>query len=158
QLFTNRVEQENHVDDDGNGQVDDMHGIVSDADAPNTALLFAPSQDIVERYSPYLRGVMDLRAGLTSTEAAKRVVALIKDVADADTQEQLDQNLDAVGEWAHGTHVAGIVLAGIPQARLAVFRSAWAGESRTYRNRGPTDAEIASERANIDAVVEFINR
>ena len=38
QLFTNAAEQPNGTDDDGNGQVDDIHGLAFDADAPNTAL------------------------------------------------------------------------------------------------------------------------
>ena len=49
------------------------------------------------------------------------------------------------------------MLSGNPHARLAVFRSAWAGESRPYHHRGPTDAELDAERANMEAVARFIN-
>jgi hypothetical protein len=72
--------------------------------------------------------------------------------------EELESNLDMVGEWAHGTHVAGIMLAQNPHARLAIFRSAWAGEARVYHHRGPTDEELAAERANVEAIAEYINR
>ncbi len=158
QLFTNDQEQENGRDDDGNGQVDDIHGIVSDGNAPNTALLYQPDAQMLEHHKPFLQGVMDLRAGLASTEAATRVLELLRSITDADELERLETNLDAVGEWAHGTHVAGIMLAQNPHARLAVFRSAWAGEARPYHHRGPTDEELAAERRNVDAIVEFINR
>jgi hypothetical protein len=157
QLYSNPREQANGADDDQNGQVDDIHGIVSDASAPNTALLYEPSAEVLSQYGPFLRGIMDLRAGLADSEAAQRVLALFRDADSVEELETLERNLDAIGEWAHGTHVAGIMLAQNPHARLAIFRSAWAGESRTYFHRGPTDEELAAERANAVAVAAFIN-
>lgn len=155
-LFTNAAEQLNGVDDDGNGIVDDLHGVIADPDPAQRAYTFEPGAAAIEHYAPFLRGVMDLRAGMASTEAAQRVLALMRSATDAESLETLDSNLDAIGEWAHGTHVAGILLAGLPQAQLAIFRSAWAGETRVYRHRGPTDAELAAERANIEAIAAFI--
>lgn len=157
QLFTNPGEQPNGQDDDGNGIVDDVHGVVSDWDPQQTGLTYDPGADVLAQYGPFLRGVMDLRAGMASTEAAQRVLALMRSATDAQSLDMLERNLDAVGEWAHGTHVAGIMLAGVPQARLAIFRSAWAGEARVYHHRGPTDAELAAERANVEAIAAFIN-
>jgi hypothetical protein len=158
QMYANPREQPNGRDDDGNGQVDDIAGIVADGAAPNTALLYDPGAETLRQYAPFLRGVMDLRAGMASTPAAQRVLELQRAVTDAAQLEALDRKLEDVGEWSHGTHVAGIVTAGNPFARLAVFRSAWAGEARPYHNRGPTDAEVAAERANMEAVADFINR
>ncbi len=156
QLFTNANEQPNGQDDDGNGIVDDVHGVISDPDSAQTGLTYEPGAEVLAQYGPFLRGVMDLRAGMASTEAAQRVLALMRSATDASSLEVLESNLDAVGEWAHGTHVAGILLAGLPQAQVAVFRSAWAGETRVYRHRGPTDAELAAERANVEAIANFI--
>lgn len=158
QVFVNAGERPNGTDDDGNGLVDDISGVVSDGSAPHTALLFEPAADVLERYVPFLRGVMDLRAGMATTPAAQRVLELQRSVTDAAALEALESNLDAVGEWSHGTHVAGILLAGNPHARMAVFRSAWAGENRLYHHRGPTDEELTAERANIDQIAGFINR
>lgn len=157
QLFTNPGEQPNGRDDDGNGVVDDVHGVIADPDPAQTGLVYDPGAQTIAQYAPFLRGVMDLRAGMASTEPAQRVLALMRSATDAESLETLESNLDAVGEWAHGTHVAGILLAGLPQARLAIFRSAWAGETRVYRHRGPTDAELAAERANVEAIAAFIN-
>ena len=159
QLFTNEAEEANGEDDDGNGQVDDIHGIASDiGDATNADLLYQPDAAVLSEYKPFLRGIMDLRAGMASTEAAQRVLSLMRSADSPEALEHLDVNLDAVGEWAHGTHVAGIMLAGLPQAKLAIFRSAWAGEARLYHHRGPTDAELEVERANALAVADFAKR
>ena len=100
---------------------------------------------------------MDLRAGLASTDAANQVLELFRTTQDVEALEELDENLGNIGEWAHGTHVAGILLAGVPSAKVAVFRSAWAGERRLYHHRGPTDEEMAAERANVEAIAAFIN-
>lgn len=155
-LFTNPNEQINGADDDGNGVVDDVHGVVADPDPAQTDYTFEPGAHIIAQYGPFLRGVMDLRAGLASTEPAQRVLALMRSATDRESLETLEANLDAIGEWAHGTHVAGILLAGLPRARLAIFRSAWAGETRVYRHRGPTDTELAAERANAEQIAAFI--
>lgn len=157
QLFTNEGEQPNGEDDDENGLIDDVHGVIADPTEGQTGLTFEPGEDVVTEYAPFLRGTMDLRAGMASTEAAQRVLSLMGSAQDAAALEALGQNLDAVGEWAHGTHVAGIMLAGIPQARVAVFRSAWAGEARLYHHRGPTDEELAAERENVEEIARFIN-
>lgn len=137
---------------------DGVHGVVSDPTEGQTGLTYEPGEAVITEYAPFLRGIMDLRAGLASTEAAQRVLTLMRGAQDEAALENLEQNLDAVGEWAHGTHVAGIMLAGVPQARLAVFRSAWAGEARVYHHRGPTDAELAAERENVEAIAAFINQ
>lgn len=157
QLFRNEGEQPNGEDDDGNGLVDDIHGVVSDPTEGQTGLTFEPGEQVLTEYSPFLRGIMDLRAGMASTEAAQRVLELMRGAQNAEALEVLERNLDAVSEWAHGTHVAGIMLAGVPQARVAVFRSAWAGEARLYHHRGPTDDELAAERANVEEIARFIN-
>lgn len=136
---------------------DGSHGVVSDPDPAQTGYTFEPGAPIITEYAPFLRGVMDLRAGIAGSEAAQRVLALMRSATDAASLETLETHLDEVGEWAHGTHVAGILLSGLPQARLAIFRSAWAGEARVYHHRGPTDAELDAEQANVDAIAAFIN-
>ncbi len=157
QLYTTPNEQEDGQDDDEDGLVDDVHGVISDPTEGQTGLTYQPGEEVIREYAPFLRGIMDLRAGMASTEAAQRVLGLMGQAQTPQALDQLEQNLDAIGEWAHGTHVAGIMLAGAPQAQLAVFRSAWAGEARLYHHRGPTDEELAAERQNIDDIARFIN-
>lgn len=158
QMFANPNERPDGTDNDNDNLIDDISGVVSDGEAPHTALLFDPGTDTIQRYAPFLRGIMDLRAGMASTPAAQRVLELQRSVTDAAAQDALDRNLNAIGEWSHGTHVAGILVAKNPQARLAVFRSAWAGEARPYHHRGPTDVELDAERANMEAIAGFIQR
>ncbi len=158
QLFVNEGEQANGADDDENGQIDDINGLVADGAAPNTRLFYEPPPATLQQFKPFLRGIMDLRAGMASTEAAHAVLELERGATNAAALDALEQNLDAVGEWAHGSHVAGILLAGNPAAKLAIFRSAWAGEARPYHHRGPTDEELAAEQANVEAVAAFIER
>ncbi|HJL15483.1 MAG TPA: S8 family serine peptidase [Sandaracinaceae bacterium LLY-WYZ-13_1] len=156
QLFVNEDETVNGEDDDDNGLVDDRHGVIADPTEGQTGLTFEPGPAVVDEYAPFLQGIMDLRAGLASTPAAQRVLQLLGSAQDAEALDRLEQNLNAIGEWAHGTHVAGIMLAGLPQARVAVFRSAWAGEARLYHHRGPTDEELAAERENVENIARFI--
>jgi hypothetical protein len=156
QLFSNAAEVVNGKDDDNNGLVDDRHGIAHDPDPKQTALVYAPAPEVLAANKPFLKGVMDLRAGLSTTEDAKKVLALFGAATTSDAVESLETNLDAVGEWAHGTHVAGILMEGVPKAELVIFRSAWAGESRVYHHRGPSDAELEQERANMRAIAAFI--
>lgn len=157
QLFENEDEELNGEDDDGNGIVDDRHGVISDPEEGQDGLVYDPGAEVIGEYAPFLQGIMDLRAGLASTEAAQRVLGLMAGAQDAEALEELETRLTQIGEWAHGTHVAGIMLAGVPQARVAVFRSAWAGEARVYHDRGPTDDELAAERQNVEAIARFIN-
>jgi subtilisin family serine protease len=158
QLFTSATEQANGQDDDDNGLIDDIHGVVADGDAPNTALLFDPGAETIEQYGSFLQGIMDLRAGMASSDPAQRVLELMRSITAVEELDALEQNLSAIGEWAHGTHVAGIMVAGNPHARLAIFRSAWAGEERPYHHRGPTDEELALERQNVEQIATFINQ
>lgn len=132
------------------------HGVISDPVATQTAYTYQPEPAVLEQYTPFLRGIMDLRAGLASSPDAQRVLELERGITDVDELRRVERALDEVGEWAHGTHVAGILLAGNPKAKLTIFRSAWAGENRTYYERGPTDAELDTERANVEAVAAFI--
>ncbi|MCA9583458.1 MAG: S8 family serine peptidase, partial [Myxococcales bacterium] len=117
-----------------------------------------PGKEVLAKYKGFLKGMMDLRAGLSSTKDAKKVLELIQSVKTPEALEELGIKLTAVGEWAHGTHVAGLLLADLPKAELAIFRSAWAGEARLYHERGPTDEELAVERKNVEDVAKFINQ
>jgi subtilisin family serine protease len=67
-----------------------------------------------------LEGLSDLQAGIESPAGAafkKRLPQLSK--ADVAT---MFKDLDFFGNYAHGTHVAGIALQGNPAARIVVFR------------------------------------
>lgn len=154
-LFSNPDEVLDGQDNEQNGLVDDVHGIV-DMEQPHTALLYEPAPAVLQSSRPFLKGLMDLRAGLASTPEAERVLELNRSVTDTASVMALEHNLNALAEWAQGTHVASLLVAGNPRAKLVVFRSAWAGQTRLYFHRGPTDDELAAERRNVDAIARFI--
>ncbi len=122
-VWTNPREQANGKDDDGNGFVDDLHGIAFDLDArPNPSLLH-PLGDMdgkVEQAQGHIKGVMDLQAAIASPEADAVRAAMAQ--LPPDQVEGFMTSLAFYGLYAHGTHVAGIAAAGNPYAKLLCAR------------------------------------
>jgi subtilisin family serine protease len=124
QRWTNAAEQLNGLDDDGNGFVDDLHGIAYDLKAlPEPHLLIPLSAEQQQAY-PGMRdltkGLLDVQANIDSAEASalkQRMGAL----QPADVKPFIE-NLNFFGGFTHGTHVAGIATAGNPAARLLAAR------------------------------------
>lgn len=67
-----------------------------------------------------LKGFLDLQASIDSQESSdlKRFMSALK----PDQVKPMIEELGLFGNWSHGTHVAGIALAGNPFARLVVGR------------------------------------
>jgi hypothetical protein len=121
--FTNPAETPDGKDDDGNGFVDDIHGIAFDFEGhPVPGLLYplgdqADHRDALEADA---KGFSDLSSGVESDEAAavrKKVASL--GVEDA---KPFMENLSLYSHHAHGTHVAGIATAGNPYAKVLTAR------------------------------------
>jgi subtilisin family serine protease len=68
----------------------------------------------------YLKGFADLRSNIDSPEASeiKSYMSTLK----PDEYKAFAEEIGLVGNWMHGTHVAGIAVAGNPYARLVVGR------------------------------------
>ena len=123
QLWTNPKEKEDQKDDDGNGFVDDVHGIAFDVDANRVPTLLHPLDGMrsdVAEVTRHMKGFMDVQAAIDSPEATavKKVLAGLQGEAVKDFIE----DLSLFGNYAHGTHVAGIALDGDPAARLLIAR------------------------------------
>ena len=123
QLWRNADEvPANGEDDDGNGYVDDIHGIAYDIDARPVSGLLYPVGEVgdEEQMQRRTKGLGDIQYNVDSPEAAalrERLASLPQ----AEVKEFLE-SLGAYGNYAHGSHVAGIALEDNPFARLLVAR------------------------------------
>lgn len=117
-MFTNPGETLDGQDNDGNGFVDDVHGIAYDREGRYTVHLLHPEEEMEGRL-PELRrnarGFSDLQAN-RDTEDAAAVRDLMTSMGPEDMQDFM-LGMSFFGLQAHGTHVAGISLAGNPYAR-----------------------------------------
>jgi len=124
QLWTNPGETAgNGKDDDGNGFVDDEHGIAFDLRSHRTPGTLADLSELrhdralVQRYT---KGFSDVTSNVSSEEAGavKKYISGLK----KDEVTPFTEDLGLFGGFTHGTHVAGIASAGNPYARILVAR------------------------------------
>jgi subtilisin family serine protease len=124
QQWRNPKESCNGRDDDGNGYVDDVHGIAYDLRSRRVSELLLPLTDEQRANYPAMRnltkGMLDVQANIESAEAAelKALMAQLKPEA----VRPFIESLNFFGSYTHGTHVAGIAAAGNPAARLLGVR------------------------------------
>lgn len=119
-LWTNRNEVENGKDDDGNGFVDDVHGIAFDPDYKRVsgALRPMPAADLanIGETLKLVKGSLDLQAAVDSPEAG----ALRQKMGSLKPAEVLPFQLQmgAVGLYLHGTATGYTSGEGNPAAQL----------------------------------------
>jgi subtilisin family serine protease len=122
-LWVNSEESFDGADNDGNGYVDDVHGIGYDLDGYRTPELLHPAGDMAgktEAAMGYMKGYMDLTSSIDSPEAS----ALKKHMSSLAPEEVKGfiESLQFASLYMHGTHVAGIAVEGNPFARIVVNR------------------------------------
>lgn len=156
QMWTNDQEVAgNNKDDDGNGFVDDQHGIAFDLDSNRVPGLLQDLSDlrtdraIMQRY---MKGFTDITANVNSDEATavKKYISSLK-------QEQVTpmmEDLQLFSGYCHGTHVAGIAAAGNPYARILAARISF--DHRAIPLRAPSVEQARKDaQAVIDTVAYF---
>jgi hypothetical protein len=122
-LFTNKGEELNGKDTDGNGFIDDVHGIAYDMWWQKSNHILYPLGDDESRVQEMLaevKGYFDMQANVDSPEAG-----MIKEMFSSMGPDELKSFLEdfmRCALYVHGTHVAGIAIDGNPYGRLLVAR------------------------------------
>ena len=123
-LYTNPGETMDGRDNDGNGWVDDVHGIAHTLESDRTSDLLIPLTEEQRKQYPdmkaMVKGLSDMQAAIDSEEAS----ALKKYLSELqpDQVEPFLEKVSLFGSYAHGTHVAGIAAEGNPFIRILVAR------------------------------------
>jgi subtilisin family serine protease len=101
-----------------------QHGLAfADDGGPSTSDTYPLPSDVAADYPKLVKlmtGTSDLESGITSAEASDAASYLRS--LNATQRNALERELDFVGEYAHGSHVAGIASRGNPGARIVVVR------------------------------------
>jgi subtilisin family serine protease len=123
QLWTNTKETANGKDEDGNGFIDDVHGIAFGLDSQPVGEILHPATDLVMSYTDgvaLMKGWSDLNNAIDSEDATsvRTKLASLK----PDEVGPFIQDLTLMGNITHGTHVAGIAAEGNPFVRLLPAR------------------------------------
>ena len=143
----------NGIDDDGNGFVDDVHGIAYDLEANKEQSLLYPIGAFEEDemvMQAQVKGLGDIQSGVDSEEASalrKRLAALEQ----AEVQDFLE-SLNIYGNYSHGTHVAGIAVEGNPFVRLLVARMTY---GHTMIPEEPTIARAKADAKMLRETIDY---
>lgn len=123
-IWTNPKETADGKDDDGDGFVDDVHGIAFDLHSnPETTMLYPLTAEQQAEYpamAKLTKGLLDLQANIDSPEASalKKKMSQLK----AEDVKPFIEQVSMFGNYTHGSHVAGIAIAGNPAARVLIAR------------------------------------
>ncbi|MCP5104724.1 MAG: S8 family serine peptidase, partial [bacterium] len=125
-LFTNPNEKIDGKDNDGNGFVDDVHGIAYTFAADKTTeLLYKIKGDkgTFSKKVELIKGFLDQQAAIDSPEASavKKKLSAMKPGEVVPFLEDLMHMI----LYMHGTHVGGIVVDGNPYARILTARQSF---------------------------------
>lgn len=109
-------------------------------------------QDRLPQMAARTKGFSDLQSDIDSPEATE-VKLYLSNLAPADYKDAIEE-LSLAGNYEHGTHVAGIALAGNPFARLVVARLEF--DHKLYPDPCPSRADALRGAAAAKATVDYL--
>ncbi|HJU22583.1 MAG TPA: S8 family serine peptidase [Casimicrobiaceae bacterium] len=114
----------------------------------------AKLEDRIPQMKSRLKGFSDLQSNIDSPEASevKKWLSTLK----PDEYKSAIEDLELAGNWMHGTHVAGITMAGNPYARLVVGRIEF--DWHLLPDPCPTKELALRDAKNQQAYVDFFKR
>lgn len=127
-------------------------GIAFDRESRPTQALLRPLGEAEARWpqlQQLVKGAMDLRSALDTEDARrlKQVVATLR----PDQVKAFQEDLGLAALYTHGTHVAGIAVAGNPFARVFTATHLWEHRSEPVR---PSDEMTQRTAASYRAIVQ----
>jgi subtilisin family serine protease len=139
-LWVNSGEQANGRDDDGNGFVDDLNGIRFGMDhkaAPGPLVPLDGLKGEKKQLMGFVAASQDMQAGIENpgVEALRNHVKGLS----GDAMKAFTEDTSLLGNYAHGTHVAGIAVAGNPFAKLVHVTETF--DYKTIPDSAPTVEE-----------------
>lgn len=125
-LWRNEAETANSKDDDGNGFIDDMHGIAFGLDRYPAVGPLGSLDGLrrnLDQYLRFLKVAEELREGINNDEVQQ--YQEFRRNLRGEELRTFNEEFDRVNTYIHGTHVASIALAGNPFARLVHITENW---------------------------------
>ena len=121
-LWQNENETLNGIDDDGNGHIDDIHGVAYDAENRPTPLALRPMDDVREINDIFdlLKGFLDLQAGLTTDDSQ----TLLSEMTSLPSEDVVPFQLE-LGKavlYMHGTSITDVAVQNNPAAKIVYGR------------------------------------
>jgi hypothetical protein len=125
-LWTNPNEQLNGKDNDGNGFVSDVHGIAFGEDHRPTVGPLASLAGLKGDKNQLISFVIasqDMQTGIQNdgVTAFQNYYKSLK----GESLRQFTDDINLIGSYVHGTHVAGVAVAGNPFARILHVTENW---------------------------------
>lgn len=124
---------------------------------PATGELFpipAELQSKLPKMKSRSKGLSDLRSNIDSPEASEIKQYLSN--LNANEYKSAIEEISLTGNYEHGTHVAGIAMAGNPYARLAIARISF--NEKLLPEPCPSREQSAKEAVNTQAYVNFLKK
>ncbi|MBE7210878.1 MAG: S8 family serine peptidase [Gluconacetobacter diazotrophicus] len=137
------------------GPPETRHGLAFDREGRPSASwlqpLTAEQQASYPQQLDFQQGTADMENGVESPAATRRAETLAK-CSPEQVRELFCAQATLVGDYIHGTHVAGIAVRGNPAARLVVFRF---NDGLRYLPFRPTPEYVETMRRNFAAIGRY---